>query len=180
MFSFTAKRGLFVPKRYKVTLTKANPSPQAQIKRPTPILFVRTLLDSPTKLSDLGYASVDAAIHIKPEQQDPLSTYYRELSQVTNDLSFFPPLMISRGPIAWRISQKYVSNKPVSGLVMVDSDQDESCLLPAYPTSPFEPHFPICMVSRQSPPDFLEGWIDHYACEDEITQVLVWMDEMGM
>lgn len=107
-----------------------------------------------------------------------------ELKQATTELSFFPPLMISFGQVAWRISQKYVSNKPVSGLVMVDASNDDSNseLLQKYPMSEFEPHFPLLMVSNSNPPTFLDGWVDHIAPNDTHTfeQVVDWMDQVGM
>ncbi|KAI8336475.1 hypothetical protein BD560DRAFT_451020 [Blakeslea trispora] len=185
-------------KRNKVTVTKVEAALEASVKRPTPILLVRTVLketdtkswatDWQTKLSQLGYSSVDAAIDVQPRDHS-LSKYYQEavadleleLSQVTAELSFFPPLMISHGMLAWRISQKYVSNKPLSGLVMIEhQEQDTNIDLSAYPDSEFEPHFPLYMISRHPPPKFLEGWIDYDQPANEIDQVIAWMNDIGM
>lgn len=102
------------------------------------------------------------------------------MDKATSDLSFFPPLLVSHGEIAARISQKFVSNKPVSGLVMItdDSLSDSS----EFPHSEFEPRFPICMISNQSPPEFLDGWIDHVELKkgQEFKDLTQWMDEVGM
>lgn len=93
--------------------------------------------------------------------------------------------MISFGQVAWRISQKFVSNKPVSGLVMVEASHDDSSpeLLQKYPMSEFEPHFPLLMLSNSKAPPFLEGWVDHIAPTsdaDAFEQVVDWMDQVGM
>ncbi|CEP13289.1 hypothetical protein [Parasitella parasitica] len=110
-----------------------------------------------------------------------------ELKQATAELSFFPPLMISFGQVAWRISQKFVANKPVSGLMMIDDDyQDNQTalqLLRKYPPSEFEPHFPLLMISDSNAPAFLEGWIDHIVpndTTDKFEQAIDWMDQVGM
>ncbi|OBZ89045.1 hypothetical protein A0J61_02917 [Choanephora cucurbitarum] len=177
-------------RRTKVTVTKVEPSPEATIKRPTPILLVRVVLNGidakpwarcwQSRMSQLGYSSVDAAIDVESTDHS-LSKYYEELSQVTAELSFFPPLMISHGMLAWRISQKYVSNKPLSGLVMIgNEEQDATVDLSVYPDDTFEPHFPIYMISRQAPPEFLEGWIDYDLPKNESDQVIAWMNDIGM
>lgn len=92
--------------------------------------------------------------------------------------------MISFGQVAWRISQKFVSNKPVSGLVMVDArnDDNNSELLLKYPMSEFEPHFPLLMLSNLKAPPFLDGWVDQLVPNDTDTfaQVVDWMDQVGM
>jgi hypothetical protein len=109
--------------------------------------------------------------------------YTIDLKQATAELSFFPPLMISFGQVAWRISQKYVSNKPVSGLMMIDADaENNSELLHKYPISEFEPHFPLLMLSKSNVPTFLDGWIDHIEPNDtdKFEQVINWMDQVGM
>ena len=107
-----------------------------------------------------------------------------DLKQATAELSFFPPLMISFGQVAWRISQKYVSNKPVSGLMMIDANADDvnSELLQKYPISEFEPHLPLLMLSNSKVPTFLDGWIDHIEPNDtdKFEQVIDWMDQVGM
>lgn len=111
-----------------------------------------------------------------------------ELKQATSELSFFPPLMVSYGEIAWRISEKFVSNNPVSGLILVENEKVDvpSMLLSHYPTSEFEPHFPMLMISTSQPPEFLDGWIDHVDMNqvddevDEFHQVMNWMDQVGM
>lgn len=108
------------------------------------------------------------------------------MKQATSELSFFPPLMISHGELAWRISEKFVSNKPVSGLVLVEDQKASNELLSRYPTSEFEPHFPLLMLSTAKPPEFLDGWIDHVDMNqvddgvDEFHQVINWMDQVGM
>ncbi|KAI7886377.1 uncharacterized protein EV154DRAFT_521256 [Mucor mucedo] len=134
------------------------------------------------KLSQLGYFTVDAAIDLpeKKEGESLLDTCYKELTKATTDLSFFPPLLISHGDKAARISQKFVSNKPVSGLVMMDSDTVSD--LTEFPLSEFEPRFPICMISKGPPPEFLDGWIDHLPLKkgQELKDLEQWMDQVGM
>lgn len=107
-----------------------------------------------------------------------------ELSKATSDLSFFPPLLVSHGEVAARISQKFVSNKPVSGLVMIDQPSEESVELcqSEFPVSEFEPRFPICMISNKQAPEFLDGWIDTVELErgNEFKQLTEWMDDIGM
>ncbi|GAN01420.1 conserved hypothetical protein [Mucor ambiguus] len=175
--------------RNKITITNYNASETCNVHRPTPILLLRTNNADKIpclwqqKFSELGYSSVQAYIEL-PQDQEPLQTSYGELKQATTELSFFPPLMISFGQVAWRISQKYVSNKPVSGLVMVEASNDDSNseLLQKYPMSEFEPHFPLLMLSNSKAPLFLDGWVDHIAPNDTDTfaQVVDWMDQVGM
>jgi hypothetical protein len=96
------------------------------------------------------------------------------LSHATSQLSFFPPLLVGKGETAWRVCQKYVSNKPVSGLVLVQ-DKDTSTL----PSNEFEPFFPI-LVMAENVPGFLEGdWVVHKK-EQDVKNLLTWMDEEGM
>ncbi|KAK4511575.1 uncharacterized protein ATC70_012791 [Mucor velutinosus] len=175
--------------RSRITITNYNASETSNVHRPTPVLLLRTNKDDKIpclwqqKFSELGYSSVQAYIEL-PQDQEPLQTSYGELKQATTELSFFPPLMISFGQVAWRISQKYVSNKPVSGLVMVEASDDDSSseLLQKYPMSEFEPHFPLLMLSNSNPPPFLDGWVDHSAPHgtDTFGQVVDWMDQVGM
>lgn len=116
-----------------------------------------------------------------------------ELSQATSDLSFFPPLFISHGEIASRISQKFVSNKPVSGLIMIQAAQAQAKQVEEeemelcnkeFPISEFEPRFPLFMISNDSPPEFLDGWIDHVKLgqdgKSDFEHVMQWMDDVGM
>lgn len=105
------------------------------------------------------------------------------MKQLTSDLSFFPPLLISHGQTAWRIAQKYVSNKPVSGLVLVDQQHKGESL--NLPSNEFEPRFPILHVNSHQDsktPDFLEGWIDVIKTkqDQEFKELKNWMDQMGM
>lgn len=102
---------------------------------------------------------------------------------MTSELSFFPPLLISFGDIAWRLSEKYVSNKPVSGYIMVDKEQQEEEPIKSYPIlHEFEPLFPILMISKQhQPPSFLEGYIDYHNKEvNQVETVVQWLDDYGM
>ncbi|KAI8643800.1 hypothetical protein BD408DRAFT_414229 [Parasitella parasitica] len=176
--------------RDKITITNCNASETCEIHRPTPILLLRTNRTDKVpclwqkRFSELGYSSVQAYIEL-PEGQEPLQTCYKELSQATAELSFFPPLMVSFGQVAWRISQKYVSNKPVSGLMMVDDQDNHTALelLRKYPASEFEPHFPLLMLSNSDAPAFLENWIDHIVpndTADRFEQAVDWMDQVGM
>lgn len=107
---------------------------------------------------------------------------FLELSKATSDLSFFPPLLVSHGEIAARISEKFVSNKPVSGLVMIVTENSLSDTTGEFPHSEFEPRFPICMISNGAPPEFLDGWIDHVDLKkgQEFEDLTQWMDEVGM
>lgn len=64
---------------------------------------------------------------------------------------------------------------------MIDDDspkQDTS----EFPQSEFEPRFPICMISNQTPPEFLDGWIDHVPLKkgQEFKDLMQWMDDVGM
>lgn len=106
------------------------------------------------KFSSAGYYSVDASITLPEKSKDQLllQSCYAELNQATSDLSFFPPLIISYGEIATRISQKFVSNKPASGLVMMESDKEDLSELceKEFPISEFEPRFPLFMISNKS------------------------------
>lgn len=106
------------------------------------------------------------------------------MNQATSDLSFFPPLIISYGEIATRISQKFVSNKPASGLVMMESDKEDLSELceKEFPISEFEPRFPLFMISNKSAPEFLDGWIDQTDKKpgQEFDDLMGWMDEVGM
>ncbi|KAG1442366.1 hypothetical protein G6F56_011091 [Rhizopus delemar] len=136
------------------------------------------------EFSQLGYYSVDAMVHLpKHEGVDVLQYCYEDLKQLTSDLSFFPPLLISHGQTAWRIAQKYVSNKPVSGLVLVDQQHKGESL--NLPSNEFEPRFPILHVNSHQDsktPDFLEGWIDVIKTkqDQEFKELKNWMDQMGM
>ncbi|KAI9356631.1 hypothetical protein BD770DRAFT_389757 [Pilaira anomala] len=143
------------------------------------------------QFSQLGYFSVDASISLpeKKEKELLLSTCYQELSKATSDLSFFPPLLISHGEIASRISQKFVSNKPASGLIMIEDStttttttNDGKLNEQEFPISEFEPRFPILMISNHSAPKFLDGWIDQVELKqgNEFKDILQWMDELGM
>ncbi|KAI9281566.1 hypothetical protein BY458DRAFT_498971 [Sporodiniella umbellata] len=177
-------------KRYKTTVCSAGPNENAAIKRPIPILLLRVAQDKndwlnwQKQFSELGYYSVDALIHL-PEKENIdilLQDCYEDLVNVSSQLSFFPPLMISQGPTAWCISQKYVSNKPVSGLVLVDLMQKTGLKLPSYP---FEPHFPILhlnTLATSTLPAFLEGAVDVVQAkqQQEFKHVLDWMDDIGM
>ncbi|KAL4212994.1 hypothetical protein CU097_014133 [Rhizopus azygosporus] len=189
---FIRNKAIF--KRHKTTVTSLGPSEKASVKRPTPILLLRMTNDAPsnewsmiwkTRFSHLGYHSVDVAMDIPKEEKEPLrilKTCYDELHQATSKLSFFPPLLISRGESAWKIAQKYVSNKPVSGLVLLPGKEDEMRL----PSSQFEPQFPILFVGMNQatgPPEFLDGWIDQVKLDDinnEFQEVMNWMDDIGM
>lgn len=132
----------------------------------------------------MGYHSVDASIELSTNEKDALTRLqlgYKDLTQVTSNLSFFPPLLISKGNTAWSIAQKYVSNKPVSGLILIDGEQDMAQL----PHSQFEPHFPILHVNTNQSsqlPSFLEGWIDQVkgTRKDEFKNVMDWMNDIGM
>ncbi|KAI9018517.1 hypothetical protein CLU79DRAFT_760670 [Phycomyces nitens] len=173
--------------RSKVTMCFADSTKSP--KKPTPILILET--NAPKgwsrewqeRLSEIGYMSTVAHLSkdspkIGPEEQ--LNTYYKELSDSTKSLSFFPPIIIGRGTDAWRVCQKYVSNKPVSGLILLDTKESSSL-----PSSEFEPRFPIALISKEDtqPPGFLEGWIDHEIVngeEEVFGKMTGWMDDVGM
>ncbi|KAI9483376.1 MAG: hypothetical protein EXX96DRAFT_557985 [Benjaminiella poitrasii] len=206
----SAKHISLLNKRTKFTLAKMDASETCPIQRPTPILLLNTIatkdvhdkqdiFDWSNKLqsqfSKEGYFSVSINMTLPDkEDKEPLKTCYQELKQATSELSFFPPLMISSGEIAWRISQKYVSNRPVSGLIMVEEHQkqqpppiNQEILDKFYPTSEFEPHFPLLMISSSSSsvPHFLNGWIDHINLESTSSHhlfktIIQWMDDIGM
>ncbi|GAA5817162.1 hypothetical protein MFLAVUS_010704 [Mucor flavus] len=202
MFNILKPRSLLKYQLYqlrnKITISKLDAAESAAVKRPTPILLLRTVLTNQeekssnewatniqNEFSKLGYFTVDASITLPPKKDELLlQTCYQELSKATSDLSFFPPLLVSHGEVAARISQKFVSNKPVSGLVMIDQPSEESVELcqSEFPVSEFEPRFPICMISNKQAPEFLDGWIDTVELErgNEFKQLTEWMDDIGM
>lgn len=87
-------------------------------------------------------------------------------------------LLAHNGP-AWRLAQKYVSNKPVTALVLTGADQPD-LQVKSYE---FEPQFDI-LAATHTPPAFLEGMVDqvvpHKDEEKCIDQVCEWMDEVGI
>ncbi|CAO3633443.1 unnamed protein product [Cunninghamella blakesleeana] len=93
--------------------------------------------------------------------------------------SFFPPLLIGHGTEAMRVCQKYVCNKPVSGLVLVDDgkhmekDDDESLL----PSMEFEPYFPIYLICpTKKIPAFLKE-CDHIdPSTHQLQHMIDWME----
>ncbi|KAI8886994.1 hypothetical protein K501DRAFT_283574 [Backusella circina FSU 941] len=196
MFTAIARRCLnnrqLLTKRNKVTVSTLEASETATLRRPTPILFLQTdniynskewTNNCKKELCESGYTSFDAVMTLpnhdnNDDQQQLLQICYQELSQATSQLSFFPPLLIGKGETAWRVCQKYVANKPVSGLVLVHQDKDTSSL----PSNEFEPFFPILVMGGgDDVPGFLEegDWVVHKKDKD-IKTILTWMDEEGM
>ncbi|KAI7908164.1 ceramidase-domain-containing protein [Cokeromyces recurvatus] len=189
-------------KRNKFMLTKMNASETCSLQRPTPILLLNTIKTEneksqqekavkwwQTQFSKEGYSTISILMSLPDDSKDkePLKTCYEELKQATSELSFFPPLMISSGEIACRISQKFVSNKPVSGLIMLKHEKSiHSYLLnKLYPTSEFEPYFPILIISSSSSclPNFLNNdCVDHIKLNEEdknaFNHVIQWMDNI--
>ncbi|KAL0082762.1 hypothetical protein J3Q64DRAFT_1753035 [Phycomyces blakesleeanus] len=178
--------------RSKVSLTAMDASNSSPIKRPTPILILETnapkgwSAEWQNRLSQLGYMSTVAHLSITDKHLGPderLNMYYKELSDCTKSLSFFPPLFIGHDYESWRVCQKYVSNKPVSGLVLLEPKHSTKTDLPS---SEFEPRFPIALVSslpNSTPPAFLEGWIDHETVNEDnemFKRMITWMDDVGM
>ncbi|KAG0182520.1 hypothetical protein DFQ29_003746 [Apophysomyces sp. BC1021] len=164
------------------TLRATTASVTAKVKRPTPIVLLETHASKDwsatwqNRLSQLGYSST--SIHL---ENDTLDGHYKDLTQATKHLSFFPPLLIGYGDITWRVCQKYVSNQPVSALVLVEQ-QNAPRAPDSMPSHEFEPHFPIFMVSQQAPPPFLDGLIDHEQGRDDeaLDRVVGWMEDVGL
>ncbi|KAI8063260.1 hypothetical protein BC940DRAFT_111032 [Gongronella butleri] len=174
--------------RNKVTVVQHDAT--GPVKRPAPVVLVQSSDDKDTrwpkawqaKLGELGYQST----WVRLEESDDasgsrLDTWYQDLCRIMQQHSYFPPLVIGHGLEAWRVNQKYVCNKPVSGLVLVHGQRDT--LDKTLPSMEFEPYFPLLVVSpKEHVPDFLlDDDVDRIdAAEGYLEHTLAWMDENGM
>lgn len=111
-----------------------------------------------------------------------------DLVQAMQEHTYFPPLLIGHGDDAWKTCQKYVCNKPVSGLVLIHHDHANGPLSPL-PSFEFEPHFPLCVMAPMGkvPPFLQDEQVDHVETSssmdttDTVLQhTLKWMDDANM
>ncbi|CAO3587979.1 unnamed protein product [Absidia cylindrospora] len=195
--------------RHRVTLIQHDFADNVKVKRPLPIVLVQSSNDMDTrwparwqkKLAEAGYRSSHIRLQREDstpsETQSPLDIWYKDLVQAMREHSYFPPLLIGHGEEAWKTSQKYVSNNPVSGLVLIHpsrTDNDDTTTEAAIPSLEFEPHFPLLVVSPANKvPLFLQDeHVDHVdtsattvanSMDDDDTSLehtLDWMDDVNM
>lgn len=64
----------------------------------------------------------------------------------------------------------------------LDENKMSDDLEKEFPTSEFEPRFPLFMISNKKAPEFLDGWIDQVKLKpgQEFKDLMQWMDEIGM
>ncbi|KAI8338932.1 hypothetical protein BC941DRAFT_451251 [Chlamydoabsidia padenii] len=222
LFGFTSRSRLLVLKRLqqsqrqpqpyhqqrsKVTLIQHDFADGVKVKRPLPIVLVQSSQDLDTswplrwqqKLGELGYRS--SYIHLEQEQAgasttSPLDIWYKDLVQAMQEHSYFPPLLIGHGDEAWKTCQKYVCNKPVSGLVLIhqqeeEEEEEDDTNDNKLPSMEFEPHFPLCLISPMNKvPVFLQDDnVDHLDTltinkedyhDSVLKHTLNWMDDANM
>ncbi|ORZ21176.1 hypothetical protein BCR42DRAFT_406985 [Absidia repens] len=196
-------------RRHRVTLIQQDFADKVKVKRPLPIVLVQSSNDMDTswparwqkKLAEAGYRS--SYIRLQREDstsgeiQSSLDIWYKDLVQAMREHSYFPPLLIGHGEEAWKTSQKYVSNNPVSGLVLIHpskNDNDDTTAEAAMPSLEFEPHFPLLVVSPANKvPLFLQDeHVDHVDTsattatngmdgdDMSLQHTLDWMDDVNM
>ncbi|ORZ03272.1 hypothetical protein BCR43DRAFT_483045 [Syncephalastrum racemosum] len=186
------RRFVFFGYARRLSTTTVEPSPVAARKRPTPVLLLHVQEEKAKfpwnaslwqkRFAQLGYQSTLALYEQRPGAlltDATLNQWYDDLTAAVGEQHFFPPMLLAHDGPAWRLAQKYVSNKPVSAFVLTGADRPD-LQVKSYE---FEPQFNILLATR-TPPAFLEDVVDqvvpHEDEEKRIDQVCEWMDEVGI
>ncbi|KAI8089175.1 uncharacterized protein BX664DRAFT_332356 [Halteromyces radiatus] len=135
-------------------------------------------------LINKGYRS--SWIHLHKCKSQALDIWYKDMTQAMQEHSYFPPVLIGHGLEAWRACQKYVSNKPVSGLVLIHRAGEDK-VADDIPCFTFEPHFPLLVVAPLNKiPLFLQEQVDHVLTDSPgghdllLQHTLDWMNDVNM
>ncbi|KAI9302350.1 hypothetical protein BJ944DRAFT_121717 [Cunninghamella echinulata] len=178
---------LFYQVRNKVTLIQRDFTDDIKIKRPLPIVFVQSSQDVDKKwptdwqntFMNIGHRST--WIHLNNESEksgtQKLNIWYQDLVQIMQEHSYFPPLLVANGQEAWKVCQKYVCNKPVSGLILVDKDNGDDENQEDLPSMEFEPYFPIYLICpSKKVPSFLQQCDHMNTSTHHLQHMIDWMD----